>query len=119
MHAPAQPKSTTTRISLFDSLKDLLSIFLFLMEPLPSTNRVFSMVIQYERQQLPGQAIVEEQNSFANAAEKRHFSNKGKGVSYDGAKGNPTHNSGNQGSNKEWTHKSHCGRLLQQAWTTS
>lgn len=77
------------------------------------------MVIQYERQQLPGQAIVEEQNSFANAAEKRHFSNKGQGVSYDGAKGNPTHNSGNQGSNKEWTHKSHCGRLLQQARTTS
>lgn len=43
------------------------------MEPLPTTNRIFSMVIQYEWQQGSAQATPEEQNNFVTANMDTHL----------------------------------------------
>lgn len=40
------------------------------MDPLPTINRVFDMVIQHERQQSQNFVSMEEHNNFANATKK-------------------------------------------------
>ncbi|WVZ12767.1 hypothetical protein V8G54_017297 [Vigna mungo] len=61
-------------IRFLKGLDDRFSVVrsqVLLMEPLPFVNRIFSMVIQHERQQLDVVFSTNEPNSFANAAMDR------------------------------------------------
>lgn len=70
-------------IRFLKGLDDRFSVVrsqILLMDPLPAMNRVFSMVVQQERQLTGLPAVSDEPNSFINAARNSSFSGKGRGV---------------------------------------
>ena len=77
-----------------------------LMDPLPSINRVFSMVIQHERQQPSSIIALEEHNTLVNSAENRRPAGRGRGAPYGG---------GGRGSssNKVCTYCGRTGHIIE------
>ncbi|GAU22921.1 hypothetical protein TSUD_326940 [Trifolium subterraneum] len=79
---------------------DLVRSQILLMDPLPSINKIFSMVIQHERQfvAINGDLLVDESKAIVNASDSRRSYGRGRG--YSSSHGRGSGFSTNSGSKK-------------------
>ena len=77
-----------------------------LLEPLPFVNRVFSMVIQHERQLLQSTSFLEDHKILSNSADARHLAGgRGRGATNGGG--------GHGTSNKVCTYCGQTGHMVE------